>query len=241
MHKYIAVPLTCALAMMALTGCTDPSTLYENNDLVAQGTTSYKAAEWSQSSLTDEGTIDYAAGAVSLTGAKEAFSFTMHADSANLDVYDTITCDTGVCKILIVDTDTKSVAAEYTETAYDTIKLNGGNYTVYLVGKDDASFTATLSLYSLGGASHGPLMRIQRQTPANDTFHFQENHRTSAFFRKSCCGNVRIADNTSMRTKRAPLRYNFRRAALFVKIHACISYTSLSQRRVLCTTNPRKA
>jgi hypothetical protein len=137
--------------MMALTGCTDPSTLYENNDLVAQGTTSYKAAEWSQSSLTDEGTIDYAAGAVSLTGAKEAFSFTMHADSANLDVYDTITCDTGACKILIVDTDTKSVAAEYTETAYDTIKLNGGNYTVYLVGKDDASFTATLSLYSLGG------------------------------------------------------------------------------------------
>ena len=125
--------------------------LYENNDLVAQGTTSYKAAEWSQSSLTDEGTIDYAVGAVSLTGAKEAFSFTMHADSANLDVYDTITCDTGACKILIVDTDTKSVAAEYTETAYDTIKLNGGNYTVYLVGKDDASFTATLSLYSLGG------------------------------------------------------------------------------------------
>lgn len=151
MRKYIAIPLTCALAMMALTGCTDPSTLYENNDLVAQGTTSYKAAEWSQSSLTDEGTIDYAAGAVSLTGAKEAFSFTMHADSANLDVYDTITCDTGACKILIVDTDTKSVAAEYTETAYDTIKLNGGNYTVYLVGKDDASFTATLSLYSLGG------------------------------------------------------------------------------------------
>ena len=122
---------------MALTGCTDPSTLYENNDLVAQGTTAYKAAEWSQSSLTDDGTIDYAAGAVSLTGAKEAFSFTMHADSANLDVYDTITCDTGACKILIVDTDTKSVAAEYTETAYDTIKLNGGNYTVYLVGKDD--------------------------------------------------------------------------------------------------------
>lgn len=151
MRKYIAAPLTCALAMMALTGCTDPSTLYENNDLVAQGTTSYKAAEWSQSSLTDEGTIDYAAGAVSLTGAKEAFSFTMHADSANLDVYDTITCDTGACKILIVDTDTKSVAAEYTETAYDTIKLNGGNYTVYLVGKDDASFTTTLSLYSLGG------------------------------------------------------------------------------------------
>ena len=95
--------------------------------------------------------FDYAAGAVSLTGAKEAFSFTMHADSANLDVYDTITCDTGACKILIVDTDTKSVAAEYTETAYDTIKLNGGNYTVYLVGKDDASFTTTLSLYSLGG------------------------------------------------------------------------------------------
>ena len=89
MRKYIAVPLTCALAMMALTGCTDPSTLYENNDLVAQGTTSYKVAEWSQSSLTDEGTIDYAAGAVSLTGAKEAFSFTMHADSANLDVYNT--------------------------------------------------------------------------------------------------------------------------------------------------------
>ncbi len=56
--------------MMALTGCTALSTLYENNDLVAQGTPSYKAAEWSQSSLTDEGTIDYAAGAVSLTGAK---------------------------------------------------------------------------------------------------------------------------------------------------------------------------
>ena len=92
MRKYIAVPLTCALAMMALTGCTDPSTLYENNNLVAQGTTSYKAAEWSQSSLTDEGTIDYAAGAASLMGAKEAFSFTMHADSANLDVYDTICC-----------------------------------------------------------------------------------------------------------------------------------------------------
>lgn len=128
-----------------------PFNAVRDNDLVAQGTTSYKAAEWSQSSLTDEGTIDYAAGAVSLTGAKEAFSFTMHTDSANLDVYDTITCDTGACKILIVDTDTKSVAAEYTETAYDTIKLNGGNYTVYLVGKDDASFTTTLSLYSLGG------------------------------------------------------------------------------------------
>ena len=87
MRKYIAVPLTCALAMMALTGCTDPSTLYENNNLVAQGTTSYKAAEWSQSRLTDEGTIDYAAGAVSLMGAKEAFSFTMHADSGCIRYY----------------------------------------------------------------------------------------------------------------------------------------------------------
>lgn len=36
MRKYMAVPLTCAFAMMALTGCTDPSTLYENNDLVSQ-------------------------------------------------------------------------------------------------------------------------------------------------------------------------------------------------------------
>ena len=100
MRKYMAVPLTCAFAMMALTGCTDPSTLYENNDLVSQGTTSYKATEWSQSSLTDDGTIDYAAGAVSLTGAKEAFSFTMHADSANLDVYATLTCHTGTRKRL---------------------------------------------------------------------------------------------------------------------------------------------
>ena len=37
MRKYIAVPMTCALAMMALTGCTDPSTLYENNDPCCTG------------------------------------------------------------------------------------------------------------------------------------------------------------------------------------------------------------
>lgn len=146
MKKIVSLLLTLMLAVGLLTGCTDPKELYDNEDAIAGGSSAFEALNWAESSLTDDGTIDYTAGATSMVGAKLAFSFTINAKSANVDVYDTISCGIGSCKILFVNTDTKNVESCYLETAYDTIKLNGGNYKVYIVAKDDASFTVTLNL-----------------------------------------------------------------------------------------------
>ncbi len=146
MKKIVSLLLTLMLAVGLLTGCTDPKELYDNEDVIASGSSAFEALNWAESSLTDDGTIDYTAGATSMVGAKLAFSFTINVKSANVDVYDTISCGIGSCKILFVNTDTKKVESRYLETAYDTIKLNGGNYKVYIVAKDDASFTVTPSL-----------------------------------------------------------------------------------------------
>lgn len=146
MKKILFALLTLMLAVGLLTGCTDPKELYDNEDTIASGNTASEELNWAESSLTDDGTIDYTAGATSMVGAKQAFAFSINAKSANVDVYDTISCGIGSCKILFVNTDTKKVESRYLETAYDTIKLNEGNYKVYIVAKDDASFTVTLSL-----------------------------------------------------------------------------------------------
>lgn len=90
MKKIVSLLLTLMLAVGLLTGCTDPKELYDNEDTIAGGSSAFEALNWAESSLTDDGTIDYTAGATNMVGAKLAFSFTINAKSANVDVYDTI-------------------------------------------------------------------------------------------------------------------------------------------------------
>lgn len=82
MKKIVSLLLTLMLAVGLLTGCTDPKELYDNEDAIAGGSSAFEALNWAESSLTDDGTIDYTAGATSMVGAKLAFSFTINVKSA---------------------------------------------------------------------------------------------------------------------------------------------------------------
>lgn len=82
MKKIVSLLLTLMLAVGLLTGCTDPKELYDNEDTIAGGSSAFEALNWAESSLTDDGTIDYTAGATNMVGAKLAFSFTINAKSA---------------------------------------------------------------------------------------------------------------------------------------------------------------
>ena len=64
MKKIVSLLLTLMLAVGLLTGCTAPKELYDNEDAIAGGSSAFEALNWAESSLTDDGTIDYTAGAV---------------------------------------------------------------------------------------------------------------------------------------------------------------------------------
>lgn len=85
MKKIVSLLLTLMLAVGLLTGCTDPKELYDNEDTIAGGSSAFEALNWAESSLTDDGTIDYTAGATNMVGAKLAFSFTINAKSAKAE------------------------------------------------------------------------------------------------------------------------------------------------------------
>ena len=56
-----------------------------------------------------------------------------------------------VTKLLFVNTDTETVEVEYTADACEKLNLPKGEYQVYFVGKDLASFQANINLYSHSG------------------------------------------------------------------------------------------
>ena len=67
MKKIVSLLLTLMLAVGLLTGCTAPKELYDNEDAIAGGSSAFEALTWAESSLTDDGTIDYTAGATSMS------------------------------------------------------------------------------------------------------------------------------------------------------------------------------
>lgn len=71
-------------------------------------------------------------------------------ESTLVDCYTTADTTSGKFKILLVHTDNKQIVAEYIDDAYSDLVLPVGNYKVYLVGKDDAAFNVSISLYCFG-------------------------------------------------------------------------------------------
>ena len=75
---------------------------------------------------------------------------TMMVLTGCVDCYTTADTTSGKFKILLVHTDNKQIVAEYIDDAYSDLVLPVGNYKVYLVGKDDAAFNVSISLYCFG-------------------------------------------------------------------------------------------
>lgn len=71
-------------------------------------------------------------------------------ESTLVDCYTTVDTTNGKFKILLVHTDNKQIVAEYIDDAYSDLVLPVGNYKVYLVGKDNAAFNVSISLYCFG-------------------------------------------------------------------------------------------
>ena len=148
--KFTALLLAAICTMMVLTGCVDKASLYDDTQQIAAGKTAYSATGYQGGYVMSDGSFDFTASADKLVGAVEAFDIDVKNESTLVDCYTTADTTSGKIKILLVHTDNKQIVAEYIDDAYSDLVLPVGNYKVYLVGKDTATFNVSISLYCFG-------------------------------------------------------------------------------------------
>lgn len=155
MRKKFALLFVTVCAVMlsgcTLTGMTDVEKMYDDTERVTSGHTAYVATDWAEDSSVQGASTAFVAGGEGFIGAKKAFSFTVSDENSEIEILEKFQCDEGECKLLFVNTDTETVEVEYTADACEKLNLPKGEYQVYFVGKDLASFQANINLYSHSG------------------------------------------------------------------------------------------
>lgn len=137
-----------SIGIATMTGCVSANSLYDNEQMVADGNVISKSSGIENSCESHYDEIHYDISAESLTGAEKIFGFDVKQDETAIDVYQTIQCDGGQVKLIIVDNTKKTVKVSYNSSGFDTIGLDKGHYEVYVVGKDEAKFTADINMYN---------------------------------------------------------------------------------------------
>ena len=137
-----------SIGIATMTGCVSANSLYDNEQMIADGNVISKSSGIENSCESHYNEIHYDISAESLTGAEKIFGFDVKQDETAIDVYQTIQCDGGQVKLIIVNNTKKTVKVSYNSSRFDTIGLDKGHYEVYVVGKDEAKFTADINMYN---------------------------------------------------------------------------------------------
>lgn len=82
--KFTALLLAAICVMMALTGCVDKASLYDDTQQIAAGKTAYSATGYQGGYVMGDGSFDFTASADKLVGAVEAFDIDVRMSPPSL-------------------------------------------------------------------------------------------------------------------------------------------------------------
>lgn len=143
MKKIFLLFLVGLLSALLLCGCSQYDDQYDDTDFLTGGANHYAA-------LLLKGRYQngsYAFQSASFSGVYTLQTLTLKAPRSTLEVHSTLECHKGEAKLLVVNSDEKTIAAQWDVGSPDpmTVTLPAGHYTLRFVGKS-AGFRGQLAL-----------------------------------------------------------------------------------------------
>ena len=138
MKKRLLMALAAALAVMLLCGCTVHfNVMYDDPDALTSDADS-TAALLCTTSVGDDGSVTV--DAEKLAGVLTLSAFTVQNDGTACAAASTLACTSGEAKLVLVNTDEKTIAAEWPLSggAEMTATLDAGRYALRLAAQDAA-------------------------------------------------------------------------------------------------------
>ncbi|HIZ48106.1 MAG TPA: hypothetical protein H9810_05250 [Candidatus Gemmiger excrementavium] len=150
MKKMVALLLATLFTALLLCGCSQYDGRYDDEEFLTDGMNHYAATMWSGNTRADG---SYALHAGSFSGVHGLRSFTVEENDTLCEVTSTLTCTKGEAKLLLVDTDKKTLAAQWPLDGETTmsVTLPAGSYDLRIAGKS-AGFDGQISLTLNGQA-----------------------------------------------------------------------------------------
>ncbi len=148
MKERIVAVGAAIILLISLVGCTSSSVIYDDDVLITSGVLSSDAEGWESSVISDLNSFTYHASADSYTGSTQIAGLRVIADTATFDLYHTITVEDGKAKYVIVNDETKTIEKSYDTSGCDTIALEKGTYTLYIIGQDSKEMDVDISIYN---------------------------------------------------------------------------------------------
>ncbi|PWM57948.1 MAG: hypothetical protein DBX91_10490 [Subdoligranulum variabile] len=140
-----AIPcLLAAVLALALCACSGFDDKYDDEDFLTGKADSSMTMMW-MSNIENDGSIALNVG--SYSGVKTLGTFTVEQDQSVCDVTSTLDCTSGEAKLLVVNTDDRTIAAEWPVGSGDpmTVTLPAGDYKLRIAGKS-AKFEGAVTL-----------------------------------------------------------------------------------------------
>ena len=144
-RRALAALLAGALAL-ALCACDQFDDRYDDEDFLTGKFDSYATISW-WSNQGENGSC--AMGIGSYTGVRTLYEFTAEQEETLCEVDSTLACTEGEAKLLVVDDEARTIAAQWTLGSGDpmTVTLPAGSYRLRIAGKSakfDGQITLTL-------------------------------------------------------------------------------------------------
>lgn len=143
--------LAAVLTALLLCGCSQYDDKYDDEDFLTDEENHYMAIMCGGNAESD-GTYSLHAG--SLSGVQTLRTFTVQEDGTACEVNSTLTRQKGEAKLLVVNTEDKTLAAQWPLDSQDplSVTLPAGRYELRIAGKS-AGFKGTVSLILNGQLS----------------------------------------------------------------------------------------
>lgn len=143
--------LAAVLTALLLCGCSQYDDKYDDEDFLTDEANHYATTLWASHTQSDG---SYALQAGSYSGVRTLRSFTVEEDQTICEVTSTLTGTEGEAKLLVVNTEDKTLATQWPLDSQDplSVTLPAGQYELRIAGKS-AGFKGTLSLILNGQIS----------------------------------------------------------------------------------------
>lgn len=143
--------LAAVLTALLLCGCSQYDDKYDDEDFLTDEANHYATTMWA-SHIQSDGV--YALQAGSYSGVRTLRSFTVEEDGTLCEVTSTLTVTEGKAKLLVVNTEDKTLAAQWPLDSQDplSVTLPAGRYELRIAGKS-AGFKGNISLILNGQLS----------------------------------------------------------------------------------------
>lgn len=143
--------LAAVLTALLLCGCSQYDDKYDDEDFLTDEENHYMAIMCGGNAESD-GTYSLHAG--SLSGVQTLRTFTVQEDGTECEVISTLTRQKGAAKLLVVNTEDKTLAAQWPLESQEplSVTLPAGQYELRIAGKS-AGFKGTVSLILNGQVS----------------------------------------------------------------------------------------